>query len=152
MSEYDSSHHQEEFYIFSSKWVRYKNALPRANTENSKHILPEKGWRGLSPNVRIHVSVSDLYIPTIDLPLLLQEICGPILWICKSLTDTRVWKLGLGRPRNFLFLGIHKWDFRCSVKKNTTPGIFLIVYIVQELPACIYIKNLCMGRHEPYIK
>jgi hypothetical protein len=37
----------------------------------------------------------DLYIPTIDLPNLLQEICGPILGIYKSLTDTRMWKLGL---------------------------------------------------------
>jgi hypothetical protein len=27
------------------------------------------------------VPVSDLYIPTIDLPILLQEICGPILVI-----------------------------------------------------------------------
>jgi hypothetical protein len=49
--------------------------------------------------VQIHVSVSDLYIPTIDQPILLQEICGLILRIYKSLTDTRVWKLGL-RPRN----------------------------------------------------
>jgi hypothetical protein len=32
-----------------------------------------------SPNLHIHVSVSDLYIPTIDLPILLQEKCGPIL-------------------------------------------------------------------------
>jgi hypothetical protein len=29
--------------------------------------------RGLSPNYHIHVSVSYLYIPTIDLPFLLQE-------------------------------------------------------------------------------
>jgi hypothetical protein len=29
------------------------------------------------------VSVSDLYIPTIDLPILLQEICGPVLGIYK---------------------------------------------------------------------
>jgi hypothetical protein len=29
--------------------------------------------------------VSDFYIPTIDLPILLQEICGPILGIYKSL-------------------------------------------------------------------
>jgi hypothetical protein len=28
---------------------------------------------GLSPNVHIHVSVSDLYIPMIGLPVLLQE-------------------------------------------------------------------------------
>jgi hypothetical protein len=34
------------------------------------------------------VPVSDLYIPTIDLPILLQEICGPIMGIYKSLTDT----------------------------------------------------------------
>jgi hypothetical protein len=33
-------------------------------------------------------SVSDLYIPMIDLPILLQEICGPILGIYKSLTET----------------------------------------------------------------
>ncbi len=30
------------------------------------------------PNLQIHVSVSDLHIPTIDLPFLLQEICGRI--------------------------------------------------------------------------
>ena len=29
--------------------------------------------RGLSPNSYIHVSMSDLYIPTIGLPILLQE-------------------------------------------------------------------------------
>jgi hypothetical protein len=33
------------------------------------------------------VSVSDLCIPTIDLPILLQEICGQILGIYKSLTQ-----------------------------------------------------------------
>ncbi len=31
----------------------------------------------------------------IDLRILLQEICGPILGIYKSLTDTWMWKLGL---------------------------------------------------------
>ncbi len=40
--------------------------------------------RGLSPNFHIHVSVSDLYIPRI--------------WSA-ALTDTWMWKLGLG-PRN----------------------------------------------------
>ncbi len=38
------------------------------NTENSKHIIPEKELHGHSPNIHIHVSVSDLYIPRIDLP------------------------------------------------------------------------------------
>ncbi len=40
---------------------------------NSKHILPEMKLRSLCPNSYIHVSVSDLYIPTIGLPILLQE-------------------------------------------------------------------------------
>ncbi len=53
---------------------------------NPIHIFPEKDWRGLNPYFHIHVSVSNLYIPTIDR---LQEN----LWtnpgkIYKSLTDT----------------------------------------------------------------
>jgi hypothetical protein len=39
-------------------------------------------------NNHIHVSVSDLCIPRIDLPVLLQKICGPILEKYKFLTDT----------------------------------------------------------------
>jgi hypothetical protein len=58
------------------------------NAENLKQIFPEKEYRGLSPNFQIHVSVSELYIPTMELPFLLEEICGPILGIYKSLTDT----------------------------------------------------------------
>jgi hypothetical protein len=42
----------------------------RNYTKNSQQIFPEKEMRGLSPNFHIHVSVSDLYIPTISL---LQE-------------------------------------------------------------------------------
>ncbi len=47
--------------------------LKKNNTENSKQIFPEKELRRLSPNFHIHVSVSDLYISTIGLPILLQE-------------------------------------------------------------------------------
>ncbi len=47
--------------------------LQRHNTEDSKEIFPEKELRGHSPNLHKHVSVSDLCIPTIDLPILLQE-------------------------------------------------------------------------------
>jgi hypothetical protein len=74
------------------------DTLQRHNTENSKQKFPKKELRGLSPNFHIHVSVSNLYFPTIGL-LILLKICGPILEIYKSLTDTRMWKLGL-RPRN----------------------------------------------------
>jgi hypothetical protein len=67
---------------------RNADALQRQNAENLKQIFPEKEYRGLSPNFHIHVSVSKLYIPTIGLPFLLEETCGPILRIYKSLTDT----------------------------------------------------------------
>ncbi len=70
--------------------VHWKDKMPK--------IFPEKEYRGLSHNFHIHVSVNELYIPTMCLPFLLEEICGPILGIYKSLTDTWMWKLGL-RPR-----------------------------------------------------
>jgi hypothetical protein len=54
-------------------------ALQRSSTENSKQIFPEKKLRGHSPSFHIRVSESDLYIPRMDLPIQLLEICGPIL-------------------------------------------------------------------------
>jgi hypothetical protein len=62
--------------------------LQRQNAENLKQIFPEKEYRGLSPNFHIHVSVSELYIPTIGLPVLLEEICRLSLGIYKSLKDS----------------------------------------------------------------
>jgi hypothetical protein len=45
--------------------------------------------RSLSPNTYIHVSVGNLYILMISLPILLQEnIGGPIVGIYKSFTET----------------------------------------------------------------
>ncbi len=38
-----------------------------------KQIFLENEFRRHSPNFHIHVSVSDLIIPTINLPILLQE-------------------------------------------------------------------------------
>ncbi len=68
-----------------AQWLNQRNrksdTLRRKNAENSKQIFPEKEYRGLSPNLHIHVSVSELYIPTMELPFLLEEICGPILGI-----------------------------------------------------------------------
>ncbi len=57
----------------------WSGILQRQNTEISKQIFPKKEYRGLSPNFHIHASVSDLYIPTIGLPILLEEIFRPIL-------------------------------------------------------------------------
>ncbi len=47
--------------------------LPLHCKEISIYALPEKELRGLSPNLHIHVSVSDLYIPTIGPPIFLQQ-------------------------------------------------------------------------------
>ena len=44
-----------------------ETTLQRHCTENSKQIFPEKELRGLSPNSYIHVSLCDVYIPTIGL-------------------------------------------------------------------------------------
>jgi hypothetical protein len=47
--------------------------MQRHDTKNSKQIIPEKELRGHSSDYYIHVSGGDLYIPTIGLPILLQE-------------------------------------------------------------------------------
>ncbi len=73
-------------------------ALQRNNTENLKQIFLEKELRGHSPNFHIHVSVSKLYIPMIDLSILLQEICIPILGIYKWLNRHMMWKLAERMP------------------------------------------------------
>jgi hypothetical protein len=59
--------------FFARVWI-FKSTGPtlqRQNTQISKHIFPEREYRGLSPNFHIHASVSDLYISTIGLPILL---------------------------------------------------------------------------------
>jgi hypothetical protein len=55
-----------------------------------KQIFPEKELCSRSPNFHIHVSVGDLNISTITLPILLQEntVFGPILGIYTPITDT----------------------------------------------------------------
>jgi hypothetical protein len=68
-----------EEHRLNTGYPHYLPTLQRTNTENSKQISPEMELLGHSPNFHIHVSVSDLYIPTIDLPILLQDICGPIM-------------------------------------------------------------------------
>jgi hypothetical protein len=55
-----------------------------------KTNIPRKGIARLSPNFHIHVSVSDLYNPTIGLHILLPtgKYVDRSLGIYKSLTDT----------------------------------------------------------------
>jgi hypothetical protein len=74
--------------LYKKLKIQGKTALQRQNAENLKQIFPEEEYRGLSPNFYIHVSVSELYIPTMGLPVLLEEICRLILGRYKSLKDT----------------------------------------------------------------
>jgi hypothetical protein len=64
--------------------IHCKDKIPKCQ----KQIFPEKEYQGLSPNFHIHASVSDLYISTIALPIVLEEICRQILGLHKSLIDT----------------------------------------------------------------
>jgi hypothetical protein len=57
------------------------STLQRTNIENLKQTFPEKELLGHNPNFHIRVSVSDIYIPTVDLAILLQEICEQS-WEC----------------------------------------------------------------------
>ncbi len=54
------------YYMYSLVFT----AKTQYRTENSIQIFPEKELCGLSPNFYIHVSVIDLYISTICLPIL----------------------------------------------------------------------------------
>ncbi len=85
-----------------------------------KTNILRKEFHGHCPNFHIHVSVSDLYeyIPTIDLPILMQEILyvdRSWEYINRSQThESGNWDWGRAIPRN----GIHKGGFRCSVVRR----------------------------------
>jgi hypothetical protein len=56
--------------------------------EDTIYVFPEIKLRGLSPSFYIHISVSDLHIPRIVLPIFLHPNTDrPIVGIYKSLTD-----------------------------------------------------------------
>ena len=70
-------------------------------TENSKQIFPEMKLRGLSPNSYAHVS-GERFIYFHDRSA--YSAAGKYVGLS--------WEyINLAIP----FLGIHKWDFRCSV-------------------------------------
>jgi hypothetical protein len=92
-----------------------KDAIPKIR----KKIFPEKELRGLSPNFYIHVSVSNLYIfPQSVCLFCCRKICGPILEIYNSLTDTWMWKLGLRPHNSFSGNTLMGFSLQCSLDKQ----------------------------------
>ncbi len=135
------------FFILG--FITSYHTLQRHNPENSKQIFTVKELYGLSPNFHIQVSVTmrDLDIPIIGLPILLQEnmwtYLGNILY--KSLLDTWMWKLVL-RPR-IPFLEMHKWDFRCSSKSELCKECSVLLLSSSRRNAQKIINTSCMILH-----
>jgi hypothetical protein len=63
-------YHLESLQGCASLWI----ALQKTNTENWKQIFSDKELSDHSLNFHVHLSVSYFCIPTVDLPILLQEI------------------------------------------------------------------------------
>jgi hypothetical protein len=98
--------------------------------ESPIYVFSEMELHGLSPNFHIHVSVSDLYISRSVHIFSCSRIGRPIMGIYKSLTDTRLWKLGL-RPR-YSFSGNICFEFSvlCLCSAVSKLSLFL------SLPVC----------------
>jgi hypothetical protein len=75
-------------------------------------LFPKQNYNVLYPNSFAKISIWEIYIfPGSVCLFCCSQICGPILEIFKSLTDTWMWKMGL-RPGN-------------SQKRNTWTGFSL---------------------------
>jgi hypothetical protein len=68
--------------------IQYKCLVPIYVFPEMKLLFPKQNYNVLSPSSYTHISVTDLYISRIGLPFCCRKICGPILGIYKSLTDT----------------------------------------------------------------
>ncbi len=75
-----------------------------------KLLFPKQNYNVLSPSSSYpHISVRDLYVSRIGLPILLRDQSRE--YINRSQTHEYVnWDWGHAIPRK----GIHKWDFPCS--------------------------------------
>jgi hypothetical protein len=90
--------------------------------ENLVYVFPERELRDLSPNVHIHVSVSNLYIPTFGPPVFsCRRIGRPIRGIYISLMN-----VGIGTVAAQSFLGIFVSNFRYCVFAVCSENISLI--------------------------
>ncbi len=78
-----------------------------------KLLFPKQNYNALSPRSYTHISVRDLYISRIGLPILLTGKYVDRSWeyINRSqIHECGNWDWSCAIPRK----GIHKWDFSCS--------------------------------------
>jgi hypothetical protein len=69
--------------------IQYRCLVPISAFPEMKLLFPKQNYNVVSLSSYTRISVRDLYISRIDLPILLQgNMCGPTLGIYKSLTDT----------------------------------------------------------------
>jgi hypothetical protein len=80
--------------------------------ENSKQIFPKMKQHSLVPNFHIPVSVSNLYLTTIERFIYFHDRSGIN---CSQVHECGNWEQG----RAVSFLGIHKSDLVCSVGRDS---------------------------------
>jgi hypothetical protein len=74
--------------------------------------------RGHSPNLHIHVSVSDLYTSTIDLPILLQENMWKYINRLQTLNvEIRTWAAQFPEKEyiNGIFVAVFMWWLKLTI-------------------------------------
>ncbi len=106
--------------------IQYKCLVPVSVFPEMKLLFPQQKYNVLSPSSFTHISVRDIYISRICLPILLQGNMWTNPWnIYVNRWQTHVcgnWDWGRAIPRK----GIHKWDFLCSAEFRQIPCIHCV--------------------------
>ncbi len=93
-------------YRSTQFWAHCKDTVPKIRNKHSQKIAA-------TVPISTFMCLWAIYIfPRSVCLFCCRKICGQILRMNKSLTETWMWKLGL-RGRSVPRKGIHKWDFRC---------------------------------------